>query len=989
MQNSYLFQPPALFYLIVAVIIASFFKDPLQAQFSIVDENVIELGLGLVTLFASFRMARGTTNLGERLFWFNIRLAMTLWFLTKLGIYVSALNKSFDAQLKVAAYGYFSFFMALVFAVILKNYQTRHREVIALQQYGAIFFVLGVFAYLVIIPSQTSQNEFRQLYSSFIFYIVLDVYLLLLFIFKGMQSRRTDSFRTYFWFGFSSLTFLMLDLTEVLQFAELIDPVTHSLYHTLFYIPYIGFIMAMNPKAPAIPKSGRPVPTWVPSPLLTSVAILPVIHALGHSLGWFYDEAEVNREWLLVIWVASFIFLISKQESYIVQRYRKLRGKYENLPRIQQQVIKIKANPFPQILLDPGGRIVSANTGVSDLLGYHFSQLQGQLFSCIFEPDDAFGKLFSGMETSIHSGQRLVSNAQREVTLQTSTGHPIPCYMRTLDDDEGNLLVSFVDISPLKQAENQALSVKDKFIANITHEFRTPLTIIQGALEESIDADIPDKIKHRMNSALKNNARILKMVEQLLTLSKLTSAPKLNATAQPLSEMVRNTVELFGPICEHKKMQFHHNLVDGLWAKIHEDSLQQILYNLLSNAYKYTPEGGTIELNMQVHGELLAITVSDTGMGMDVSDTSDLFDRFKRAENEDSLKTFGVGIGLSVVNELVQAHAWQMSVKSKPNVGSQFTIDIPLTEASTEFDGEITPVTFLSEDAPSYSPQVAPDEKSNTDKKDKKDKDRLLIIEDNADMQEYLAHLTELNFDTHIAGLGKQGLTDAQENIPDIIICDLMLPDISGFDVVEKLKANELTAHIPVLMLTAKADMDSRLEGLQRQVDDYLTKPFHYKELLLRLRNLLTTRESMQARLKAELLSEKAFGKQTQSTTKKKSTTDNAAVSNFLERLNTIVGKHYQDEAFNMGDLAGQLGLSERQLQRKMRGVLSLTPGEYLREYRLIKAKELLQTGIQVGLVADQVGFSSQAYFTKCFKEWLGETPSAFQRQEQTSSVVK
>ncbi len=986
MQNSYLFQPPSSFFIIAAVIVASFFKDPLQAQFSIIDENVIELGLGLVTLFASFRMARGSTNLGERLFWFNIRLAMTLWFLTKLGIYISAQNGVFDLQLKIAAYGYFSFFMALVFAVILKNYQTRHREVIALQQYGAIFFVLGVFAYLVIIPSQTSQNEFRQLYSSFIFYIVLDVYLLLLFIVKGMQSRRTDSFRTYFWFGFSSLTFLVLDVTEVLQFAKLIDQVTHPLYHTLFYIPYIGFSMAMNAKAPAVPKSGRPLPAWLPSPLLTSISILPIIHALGHSLGWFYDEAEVNREWLLVIWVASFVFLISKQEGYVVGRYRKLRGKYENLPRIQQQVIKIKANPFPQILLDPSGRIRSANAGVSDLLGYHFSQLQGQLFSCIFEQNDAFGKLFSGMETSIHSGQRLVSNAQREVTLQTATGDSIPCYMRTLDDEEGNLLISFVDISPLKEAENQALSVKDKFIANITHEFRTPLTIIQGALEESIDADIPPPIKRRMNSALKNNARILKMVEQLLTLSKLTSAPKLNATAQPLSEMVRNTVELFGPICEHKKMQFNYTLVDGLWAKIHEDSLQQILYNLLSNAYKYTPEGGTIELNMQVHGDLLAVTVSDTGVGMDISDTSDLFERFKRAENDDSLKTFGVGIGLSVVNELVQAHAWQMSVKSAPNAGSQFTIDIPLTEASTEFTGEITPVTFLSEETFDYSRSS---QEEATPNKEKKDRDRLLVIEDNADMQEYLAHLTEHSYDTQIAGLGNQGLQEAQENIPDIIICDLMLPDISGFEVVEQLKANELTAHIPVLMLTAKADMDSRLEGLQRQVDDYLTKPFHYKELLLRLRNLLTARESMQARLKAELLSAKAFGTKSETTTKKKSNTDNAAVSNFLERLSNIVEKHYQDESFNMGDLAGQLGLSERQLQRKMRGVLSLTPGEYLREYRLIKAKELLQTGIQVGLVADQVGFSSQAYFTKCFKEWLGETPSAFQKHEQIPTTTK
>ena len=172
---------------------------------------------------------------------------MSLWFLTKLGIYISALNRSLDAQLKIAAYGYFSFFMALVFAVILKNYQTRHREVIALQQYGAIFFVLGVFAYLVIIPSQTSQNEFRQLYSSYMFYIVLDIYLLFLFSIKALQSRRTDSFRTYFWLGFSSLAFLMLDSTEVIQTAGIMARFSNPFSHTLWYIPYIGFSMAMNP----------------------------------------------------------------------------------------------------------------------------------------------------------------------------------------------------------------------------------------------------------------------------------------------------------------------------------------------------------------------------------------------------------------------------------------------------------------------------------------------------------------------------------------------------------------------------------------------------------------------------------------------------------------------------------------------------------------------------------------------------------------------
>lgn len=953
----------------------SLFKDPIKSYVSLVDENFIELILGVITVAASFQMARNSNNLGERLFWFNVRLAMSLWFITKLGIFIAFLFKSQDAILKIAAYGYFGFFMAMVFAVILKNYQTRHRRVLALQQYGAILFVLGLFTYLVLIPSQLSQNEFRQLYSSYLFYIVLDIYLILLFTIKSIQSRRADNFRTYFWFGVGSFVFFMLDSLEVIQAAGLMERFTHPQNHIIWYIPYLCFTMAMNPKLEAIPKQGHTLPSWLPSPLLVSATVLPVLHALGHTLGWFYDEAEVNREWLLSVWVLAFIFLISKQEQYIVDRYRRLRTKFEALPRETQKTKEIKISPFPQIQLDNSGRIRSANNAVSDLLGYHTSQLQGQIFSCLFPKDDSFAKLFKGMETSLNANS-LVSNTQREVILETASGDTIPCYMRTLADDEGNLLVSFVDISPLKLAEEQALSVKDKFIANITHEFRTPLTIIQGALEEGLDSDVPAPLKKRMHSALKNNARILKMVEQLLMLSKLTSAPKLNASSQPLSEMVRNTVELFAPLCEQKHMQFKYQLVEGLWADIHEDSLQQILYNLLSNAYKYTPEHGCISLKMDVNGNMLSIIVIDTGKGMDVSETTQLFDRFKRAEDDDSLKTFGVGIGLSVVHELINAHGWNLSVTSSPDQGSRFIIDIPLVEAPKDYSGEIKPVDFLFEDIN----LVLTSHKVGNGVS--KDKDRLLIIEDNADMQEYLAHLTEQNFETEIFGLGKEGLKAAKENIPDIIICDLMLPDISGFDIVEKLKANDLTAHIPILMLTAKADMDSKLEGLQKKVDDYLTKPFHYKELLLRLRNLLAARESMQARMKAKILSDKAFGAGARKN-EKNEPTENSAISNFLERLNNVVEKHYQNEAFNMGELAGQLGLSERQLQRKMRGVLSLTPGEYLREYRLIKAKRLLQTGIQVGLVADQVGFSSQAYFTKCFKEWLGETPSSFQKHEQ------
>ena len=460
-------------------------------------------------------------------------------------------------------------------------------------------------------------------------------------------------------------------------------------------------------------------------------------------------------------------------------------------------------------------------------------------------------------------------------------------------------------------------------------------------------------------------------------LSKLTSAPKLHATPQPLSTVVQSSVELFAPLCDQKEISFSYSVIDGLWAEIHEDSLQQILYNLLSNAYKYTPERGAISLKMNANGAVLSIVLTDTGDGFDASDMAVIFDRFQRSKQVNT-QIFGVGIGLSVVNELIQAHDWQLSVKSKINQGSQFRVDIPLVAAPEQFDGELKLVDFSPEATPTdFKPP-----RQKTDNADEaKDGERLLIIEDNPDMQVYLDYLTEQQFTNQICGRGEDGIKTAIKNVPDIIICDLMLPDISGFDVVEELKRNHITAHIPILMLTAEADTQTKLAGLRRKVDDYLTKPFHYRELQLRLRNLLAGREAAQLKLKTRLRAEQAFNSERDGDL----SAEDSVVVEFLRKLNVVVEKHYQNESFNLGQMAGQLGLSERQLQRKIRGMLSLTPGEYLREFRLTKAKRLLSTGIQVGLVADQVGFSSQAYFTKCFKEWHGETPSAFQKHSNST----
>ena len=964
-----------MFYFVLAIIVFSLFKADIQSHFSFVNEHVIELILGVCIIIASFGMGNDAQNFGERLFWFNIRLALALWFLTKLGMYIGYLFKAQHFIYKLGEYGYFGYFMAMVFAVILKNYQTRERRRLAIQQYGAILFVLGLFGYLVLIPNQYPELALNRYYSSFLFYIVLDAYLLLLFFSRAIQSRRADNFRTYLWLSLVSLIFFVLDVVEILTFNGLIPEWDHKFKHALWYLPYLCFCMAMNPNIEAFSKRAYAPSTWLPSSLLLSLITLPVLHSVGHAIAWFHPEAQQDRYWLLTAWVLAFVYLVSRYQHQDKTKYLRLRSKFESRPRITDSPETAVESPFPLVMLDSKGRIINANIHANQLLGYQEKEIKNQSFGNLIQQDDAFSKLFKGLE-GILDRNTLLFNTQREVMLETASGEAIPCYFRISQATEGGLAIGFVDISSLKKAKEEALSTKDKFITNLTHEFITPLSIIQGALEEGVDSQISPRLRNRLKAALRNNHHILKMVEQLLALSKLAGTPTFNTAEQPISDVVQSTVELFEPICKQKNIKFTYSLEPGLWAEVHEDALGQILHNLLTNAYKYTPEQGEIDLKMEVNGSMVTIVVTDTGVGMDQEAISRLFNRFERASNENDGSVFGAGIGLSIVNELVKAHAWNLTVTSKQGMGSRFMIDIPLVAKSVDYQGKVTAISFnLVEENP-------PQNNEDPLTKGSKNRNKLLIVEDNPDMQQFLAHLTEQNFETELVGTGEQGLKRAMDNLPDMIICDLMLPDISGYDIVEKLKTNELTCHIPILILTAKVDTESKITGLQKKVDDYLTKPFNYKELLLRLRNLLSARELMQTRLKAQFLNEKAFG-----TTLHQGETselvENSAISSFLERLTTIVEKHYQNEAFNMGELAGQLGLSERQLQRKMRGVLSLTPGEYLREYRLKKAKSLLQTGIQVGLVADQVGFSSQAYFTKCFKEWLGETPSSYQKHEQ------
>lgn len=506
---------------------------------------------------------------------------------------------------------------------------------------------------------------------------------------------------------------------------------------------------------------------------------------------------------------------------------------------------------------------------------------------------------------------------------------------------------------------------KTRFYANITHEFRTPLTVIQGMANEL--KTNPDKAPMKnLNLIEKNSQNLLALVNQMLDLSKLqvgkvTSDLQQNDIILFIKYLVE-TNESFAKL-QNVGLQFYSDETE-LLMDFDAQKVEQVLTNLISNAVKFTPEYGNVlvvakKVN-QNNQALLQVLVKDTGIGISTDQLPYIFDRFHQAnptqKNQDNQ---GTGIGLALVKELMAIMNASITVESELDKGTTFSLLFPIQNkaalGSLSEGYKFKPITrkedFATEEA-SYSNSEFP---------------ILLIIEDNTDVTYYLKTCLQDQYQILTSNNGKKGIEKAFETLPDIIISDVMMPVMDGFEVCATLKEDERTSHIPIILLTAKATSEDKLAGLTQGADAYLVKPFEKEELIIRLNKLLEIRKTLQKKYSSNLISSQDYN----------NVLENKADS-FIEKTEKIILSHLGDEDFSIHELARELHLSRSQMHRKIKALTDMSAAIYIRHIRLQKAKELLaSTHLSISEIAYQVGFKTPLYFSQVFKETFGVSPNA------------
>ncbi len=513
---------------------------------------------------------------------------------------------------------------------------------------------------------------------------------------------------------------------------------------------------------------------------------------------------------------------------------------------------------------------------------------------------------------------------------------------------------------------------KNRFFTNITHEFRTPLTVILGASAQ-LEENPEPAVRQKANLVRRAGENLLRLINQLLDLARLESKSlALHYVHGNILPFMRYIVDSLQAHAEQQQVRLTMSTaLERLDLDYDPDRLLQIAYNLLSNAIKFTPAGGAVALDvgMEQRRELpfMRLMVSDTGAGIPEEDQFFIFDRFYQSKNLEKARAGGTGIGLALTRELVDLLGGEIAVQSAVGEGTVFTVHLPLhAPTSAEVSSQTAADSFQTIfPAPMYTAELPTPDPGHGN-----EAISVLLIEDNPDVAAYVASCLRGSYAVDFARNGQAGIEKAMETIPDLIVSDVMMPGKDGFEVVEALRLDERTSHIPIVLLTAKAGVEDRLAGLKRGADAYLSKPFHEEELRLVLNNLLELRRKWQLKYGSSAADREVVDPSTARTA------DPEAV--FLQKIRSAIEQNLADSELDMQQLEKVLGLSRSQIFRKLKALTDKSPSQFIRTIRLQHGKRLLQTtGLTVSEIAYQVGFASVKYFSDAFLEEFGERPSA------------
>jgi len=513
-----------------------------------------------------------------------------------------------------------------------------------------------------------------------------------------------------------------------------------------------------------------------------------------------------------------------------------------------------------------------------------------------------------------------------------------------------------------RRIEEEANKAKLQFFTNISHELRTPLTLIADPVNYIIHDDNLNSQQRSMLQIVQRNVLVLtQLVSEILDFRKVQNGKmELRLSDFNLAESMKQWIKLFSASAQKKHITISMDAPDTIMLRADQDKIERICYNLLSNALKYTSEGGEISLMAKEEGGRVMISVADNGCGISSDELPYIFDRFYQAKNAGR----GTGIGLAIVKAFTELHHGEVSATSIEGKGSTFTIHIPVRQKGEVTNQSTEKIEQLVE--PSSAEEV-PNQARHIDEliqPYQTDKPEVLIIDDNIDIRTYLRSVLSEKYNVSEAADGKVGLELARKIVPDIVLSDIMMPVMDGLAFCQQLKTDKAISHIPVILLTARSLDEQRAEGYEHGADAYLSKPFSLRLLLSRIDNLIESRKKLNQTW-SKGVEDDEIGN-----------ISNEIDKSFLKQLRKIIQENLANSDLSVEQIGDEIGLSRVQLYRKVKALTGYSPVEIVRKARLTRARHLLQTTERtVSEVAYAVGFSTPSYFSKCYKDEFGESP--------------